>query len=837
MTFPHGALPAGDVRSAEWDGRSLRVRLESGGILDVCAWAPDLVRVEVSPPGVPPNVGWAIARPQAEWPRDFPVEFQEQADALWVRTPALAVRVARRGAALRVQAPGHPDPIAEDVPEGGLALRGEGVWMAKRLRSGERIFGLGEKTGWMDRRGRRLVMWNTDVLPHLPDTDPLYQSIPFLLVESGGRFYGLFVHNTHRTVFDLGHSHADRLVVGAQGGRLEYFVLTGPDLQQVVSRYTELTGRMPLPPLWALGFHQSRWGYRTAAEVREVAAQLRRREIPCDAIYLDIDYMDEYRVFTWDPRRFPDPEGLLGELAGQGFRVVAIVDPGVKVEAGYPVYEEGLREGYFCTTPDGEPFRGQVWPGQTVWPDFARAEVRRWWVQLHEGLLKAGVSGIWCDMNEPANFRHPLPTGSLDPHVQHGPDADRPPEERRRLWHLEFHNLYGMLMSRCAYEAQLRVQPGRRPFVLSRAGFAGIQRWAAVWTGDNASWWEHLAMMVPQLLNLGLSGMALVGADVGGFSGDCTGELLVRWTQAAALTPFFRNHSAIHSRRQEVWQFGPEVEEICRRYIQLRYRLLPYLYALAQEASRTGAPMMRPLFWHYPEDEQAYRLQDEFMVGPHLLVAPVLQPSADHRAVYLPAGEWVHYFRAQRVVGPAWVVTEAPLDELPLWVRAGAALPMGPPVPHTGELGRRRERALWLVAPRLAGGERMVSELYEDDGQTLAYRDGHFAHRRVGCAWTRGQAPGAQPNLELALGPREGSFDPGRPWLDLVVERAGRPPASIEVDGRPADASRTRIEPLQHKDPPGEPGRSEWFYHADLDRLVVRIPETPSPLQVHIRWS
>lgn len=843
---PGTSHPVAPFESVSLDRRRLSLRNGAGTRLEVSAWAPDLVRVVYVPPSHPPaTIGWALARTEAQWPADFKLSIAESPDGWTLSTPQLTVRVARSTGAVAIDAKGHPAPIAEDDPERPVAEDGR-LRALKCLSPDAMCLALGEKTGWLDRRGRILEMWNTDVLPHLPDTDPLYQSIPFLIVYEKGRAWGLFLHNTHRTAFDLGATDPRRLELIVDGGRLDYFVMAGPTLEQVVQRFTELTGRMPLPPRWALGFQQSRWGYESADDVREVAEQLRRRQIPCDVIYLDIDYMDGYRVFTWHPDRFADPAGLMRELREKGFRAVTIVDPGVKIDADYRVYREGLQKGFFCRRPDGRPFEGAVWPGPTMWPDFTRAEVRRWWGQWHRVLLDAGVSGIWNDMNEPASFRHPLPTGTLDPDVVHGPDEERPPEERRELRHAEAHNVYGLLMSKAAYEAQLALRPGIRPFVLSRAGFAGIQRYAAVWTGDNSSWWEHLAMMVPELLNMGLSGVAFAGADIGGFTGQATGELVARWTQAGAFTPFFRNHSAKSTRPQEVWRFGEAVEAICRRYIEWRYRMLPYLYVLFWEAASQGTPVMRPLFWHFPGDPDAERVQDQWLLGPHLLVAPVTQPAARHRLVYVPQGEWVHLWRPLRILGPAHAAVEAPLEEMPVFVRAGSPVPLGPVAPHTGELARDGRLSVWMAAPSsvsLARGDvGSWTWLYEDDGETLSYQDGAFARRRLDAVWSA--APG-RVALRLELSAREGSFKPLRTWLEFVVDRLERgAPSSVHWHKAPVTRSHEVWQPVfEGKANPDQAlsgpwsQAPAWCFDERVGRLIVRVPESAESGRLEVEWA
>ena len=831
MVFPSDVTALEGPARFHWDGQDLQAHLPGGFTLSVQPWSAQVVRVVLTPPGARPTVDWALAAGRDGFDRPAPGHVEEDASGAWLRLAGgLEVYASRHPPALRFQADGHPKPLAADDPQQPVGVRGRSLWLAKELPPQARCLGLGEKVGWLDRRGRRWLFWNRDVTPHLPDSDPLYVSIPLLLVEQQGCFYGLFFPNTHRQHLDLGATREDRLLWWADGGVLDYFLIAGPDLPRVVERYTRLTGRMPLPPRWALGFHQSRWGYRTAGEVEEVAGRFRELGVPCDALYLDIDYMDGYRVFTWHPARFPDPAGLVERLHRQGFRVVTIVDPGVKAEPGYRVYEEGRLRDAFCRDRNGEEFRGRVWPGTTVWPDFARAEVRRWWADQHQALLAAGVDGIWNDMNEPANFLEGTVTGTLERTVVHGPDAERPPDQRRPAEHDEVHNVYGLLMSQAAFEAQLRLRPGRRPFVLTRSGFAGIQRYAAVWTGDNSSWWEHLAMSIPQLLNLGLSGVPLVGADVGGFSGDCSPELLVRWTQLGAFVPLFRNHSSRESRRQEVWQFGPQALEVCRAFVQLRYRLLPYLYSLVREAACTGAPPMRPLFWHYPQDPTAYRVQDAFLLGPYLLVAPVLQPQAAFRAVYLPDGEWVHWFRGEPAWGPGPAVVPTPLEEMPLFQRAGSPIPMGPAAQHTAQLAGDGRLAVRVALPRRRWEGEFSLELYEDDGESLAYTEGEFALRRL---TVRLEGPG---RLLVEAGPRHGRFRPARGAWDLVLEGAPGSPSGVWWQGQAVAPARQGLAVLDEA-LRTEAASPAWYHDGERARVVVRLPETPESVQLRVEWA
>lgn len=697
------------------------VRVWAGGAeVVVQVLAEDLARVRLIPPGVRRRLASPAVIKQDWAPPE--VTLGEDEEAVELTTPALRVRLDK--ASLRVTFR-RPDGtlINRDHPSAGMGWRGSSVFCRKELLPGEHFYGLGEKMGALDKRGRVWTLWNTDVCPHLPSTDPLYVSIPLLIGLRNGQAHGLFFDNTFRSRFDLGRRSGRWYTYEADGGELDYYFFAGPGLKDILRRYTELTGRTPLPPLWALGYHQCRYSYYPQAEVERVAAEFRRRDIPCDALYLDIHHMDGYRVFTFDPRRFPDPAGLARRLAEQGFKLVSIVDPGVKADPEYRIYREGTERGYWVRGPQGEPVVRRVWPGKAVFPDFLREEVRRWWAGCHEVLFDAGIAGVWNDMNEPASFG--VPSRTLPLNARHG-------EPDEVLDHSEVHNAYANFMAEATRAAFAAGRPGERPFVITRAGYAGIQRHAAVWTGDNSSWWEHLLQSIPMLLNLGLSGVPLVGADVGGFLDEADGELVARWTQLGACTPLFRNHSALDSRRQEPFAFGPDIEAICRKYIKLRYRLLPYLYTLLYEAATEGFPPLRPLVLEFPGDERTHRLFDQFLLGPDLLVAPVYLPGAESRSVYFPEGAWADYWTGRIHAGGRAVTVEAPLDVLPLYLRRGAILPHGPAMNFTGE--RPPAVELLDVYPTERGSG--SSALYLDDGRTLDYQTGRCGFLRFAYADT-----------------------------------------------------------------------------------------------------
>jgi alpha-glucosidase len=551
----------------------------------------------------------------------------------------------------------------------------------KRLAPDERLYGLGDKTFPLDRRGHVYELWNTDSPNYVPGkTDPLYKAIPLVFGVSAKAAWCVYVESTARLVFDC---RGDELrVLGP--GRPNVHELRGRSFTEVFSRASELVGRTPLPPFWALGYHQSRWSYASAQEVRAVVREFRRRRIPLDVLHLDIDYMDGYRVFTWDRDRFPDPAGLIRDL---GVRVVMIVDPGVKAEPGYRVHDELVERGFACLDPHGNPWVGKVWPGECVFPDFTNPAARRWWGDLHRELVEAGVDGIWNDMNEPsAGF-----PGTMPDDVRHAGGT-----------HAEVHNAYGHLMAQATFEGLEQLRPGLRPFVLTRAGCAGTQRFAATWTGDNRSTWTHLRLAVRMCLGLGLSGFPFCGSDVGGFSGRCEPELYARWIQLGAFTPFFRTHYAgnLAPERQEPWSFGPEVEAVARAAIELRHQLMPYTYTAFWRHTQTGLPVMRALALGWQDESAALSCENQFLWGDSLLVAPVLHKGARRRRVYLPAGTWYDFWTSARLDGPRTIVADAPLDRIPLFVRAGSVIPLA-----GGEL-------------RVFPGEG-TSWLYEDDGETV----------------------------------------------------------------------------------------------------------------------
>lgn len=580
------------------------------------------------------------------------------------------------------------------------------VQVVKKMNGDECFYGLGDKTGFLDKRGYDYMMWNTDnPEPHVDSFKALYKSIPFFITLSGGHTYGIFFDTPYKSWFDMGKESDEYFWFGADEGNLDYYFMLGADMAEVLKLYTGLTGTCPLPQKWTLGYQQSRWGYVTWNDVREIAGNMRKYDIPCDVIHLDIDYMQNYKVFTWNNDRYEhDPKNCVKQLKDDGFKVVTIIDPGVKVEKDYPVYEAGVANDYFAKDANGEVYVNAVWPGDAVFPDFGKTKVRQWWGENQKFLLDMGVRGVWNDMNEPASFNGPLPDDVVFS------ENDKP------VPHKKAHNVYGHQMAKATYEG-LKAYDGRRPFVITRACYAGTQKYSTVWTGDNQSLWAHLQMAIPQLCNLGLSGVTFAGTDIGGFGSDTTPELLTRWIQVGCFSPLFRNHSAGGTRHQEPWVFGDKVMDIYRKYVKLRYHFIPYYYDLFHEQEKTGMPVMRPLVLMYPQDLEVRDMNDEFMIGPNILVAPVVTQGTTKRLVYLPEGQWYDYWTKELHEGGQWLTKDAPLDVCPVYIKAGSMIPVMEDCQFVPE-----ETSETLQLEVYPGSGSWTH--YLDNGTDFAYREG-----------------------------------------------------------------------------------------------------------------
>jgi alpha-glucosidase len=660
---------------------------------------------------------------------------------------------------------------------------------------GERFYGLGLHTATqatgarhgLDMRGSVVDLRNTDAFDAAaggfrPDSPSLYESIPFYVGLRGKTAYGLFTDNTHRLRFDLASSDPSKVRATAAGGAIDQYLVAGPTMREVVRRYTLLTGRTPMPPPWALGFHQSRWEgpcdgtpaerpFCSAAQIVSLAQGFRERGIPADGLFLDIQHMNGFRSFTFDATRFPDPDAFLAQLGALGFHVSTIVDPGIKVDPAWDVYTSGLAGGHFLKAPGAsEPFQGEVWPGAASFPDFSAPKTRAWWSDLAGKLAARGVRGMWIDMNEPASFA----TGGV-------PDTLLADGDGRATTMAEVHNAYAYFEAKATHEGMKAARPTERPFVLSRAAFAGQQKWSAVWTGDAPSTWTTLDMTLPQLLHLGMSGIPFSGSDVGGYSGraESTADLFARWMALGAVSPFFRAHAEKDARRQEPWAFGTETLDATRALVSFRYELMPYLYSVFDESTRTGAPVLRPLVFELQDDESTYDVADEAMLGPSLLVAPIVSKDAQaSRAVVLPKGRWFD-FRSGAVFEGGQTITLAatpdplPKDALPMFAREGAIV-------ARAEVGANvaaaRGGALFLDA--FPGPTKSSFTLREDDGTTAATLS------RITFTTSRSDTA-----IRFEASAREGAFVAPHSQVVVRLRRVDHAVASVMLDGAPLPAS------------------------------------------------
>ena len=552
------------------------------------------------------------------------------------------------------------------------------VKMSKVSQDGESYFGLGDKPNHLNLKGKRFENWVTDSYAFGKETDPIYKAIPFYTGLHHGKAYGVFFDNTFRSFFDFAHERRNVTSFWAQGGEMNYYFIYGPKMEDVVINYTDLTGKPhQLPPLWALGYHQCKWSYYPESKVKEITKKFRDLKIPCDAIYLDIDYMEGFRCFTWNKEYFPDPKRMVKELSDNGFKTVAIIDPGIKVDKDYSIFQEGLKNDYFCKRADGAYMKGKVWPGECYFPDFTKPEVRDWWSGLFQELIEdIGIKGVWNDMNEPAVMEVPNKTFPND--VRHDYDGNS-------CSHRKAHNIYGMQMARATYHGLKKFTYPKRPFVITRSAYSGTQRYTSTWTGDNVATWEHLWIANVQAQRLAMSGFSFAGSDIGGFVEQPQGELFTRWIQLGVFHPFCRVHSSGDHGDQEPWAFDEDVTDTVRKFIELRYQLLPYLYTAFWNYFDQGTPILKSLVLYDQEDVHTHYRTDEFVFGDKILVCPIIEPNAKGRRMYFPRGNWYNYWTNEVIKGGKEMWVDADIDSMPIFVKEGAIIPKYPIQQYVGE--------------------------------------------------------------------------------------------------------------------------------------------------------
>jgi len=683
----------------------------------IITYSSSIFRIWISKNSKPIDFSYAVT---AE-PVQIGLKTDLDSEAFILNSGAVQTSIARQTLNIRFSNT-DGNTILEDVPDFGICWIGTEVNCYKKLRDDEKFIGLGEKTGDLNRRGKGYVNWNTDSYDYGIDDDPLYLSIPFYIGIHKNGIYGIFLDNSHKSYFNFGASNTRFSSFGAEDGDLNYYFIHGQNVAEIIKSYTDLTGRTPIPPRWSLGFLQCRFSYYPYKEVLNIARTFREKKIPADAIFLDIHYMDRYKTFSWDSDRFPHPEKLRTELKKHNYELVVILNPGIKIEKDYRPYEEGLESDVFLKYPDGSPAEAAVWPGICYFPDFTNPATRKWWGKQLSVYTKLKIAGFWNDMNEPASWGDSFPQNIIFDFEGHKGTTRKG------------RNLYGLLMARSTYENAKWLLKNKRPFNLTRAGFSGIQRHAAVWTGDNKAEDEHMLLGVRLINSLGISGVPFCGYDIGGFSGVTSAELFARWLSIGVFSPFCRVHKAVNKQDSEPWSYGERVEEICKNYIQLRYTLLPYLYSLLFETSQSGMPVCRSLAIDHPFDDRVFRpiFQNQYLFGPWMLICPV-KSSEQFVKVYLPKGKWYDFHNGYKVNGDREFIVEAPLEKLPVFIKAGSIIPTQSSVQNTKN---HNDGNLYLHIYH--GKNSYTFDYYDDDGETFNYEKGSYSLRSINYNGSKG---------------------------------------------------------------------------------------------------
>jgi len=738
----------------------------------VSVYRPDIFRIHITKEENFRNFSYAVIQE----PEIAKSAISEEAQSVTIETDSAHLVIDKNSFRINLTNL-EGETLVSDDPGLGAGFNGDHAAVYKTLQEGERFIGLGEKTGNLDKRGEGFTNWNTDAFGYGESTDPIYSTIPFYIGIHSGRVYGVFLDNSYKSHFNFGASNHRFSSFTAEGGDINYYLFSGKTVAEIIEAYTWLTGRMEMPPKWGIGYQQCRYSYYPEHEMTTVAKTFRDKKIPCDVLYHDIHYMKDYKLFTWDKERFPNPKSMISELKEDGFHITVIIDPGVKIEEGYETYHDGLEKDVFVKFPDGGLYSADVWPGTCHFPDFTRPDVREWWGKKFEELVDQGVEGFWNDMNEIAswgNFMPNLMEFDYDGHKTSSKEA---------------RNVYGTQMARATKEGVEKLAENKRTFTITRAAYSGFQRYGILWTGDNVSTDEHMMLGCRMVSGVGLSGVAFTGNDIAGFAGRTEVALFARWLSIAVFQPFLRAHTFVNTADAEPWAFGEEVEEISRNYINLRYRLLPYVYTYFREATLSGLPISRSLALDYTHDQNIYdhRFQNQFLFGPSILVAPV-ESDKQITKVYLPEGNWYDLHSGEQHEGGQIIYADCPIERLPLFVKAGAILPMQPLVQYTDE---QHDGTLTLHLYAGQSGDKF--ELYEDDGKSLDYRKGSSTSRLI-------EFNGSN---ELKISTPDGNYPSAFSKLEIVLH------GYEDVSGAEKVVDFSYFEPISQFDAFAEGGRVE----------------------------
>jgi len=770
-----GDLYPSKIVSYEHEGDSIFFNTDNKVILKVTILRDSLIRFRFTTKGYFSNdFSYAIDKTQLHG-YNF-LEVTEEETYFQIRTSKVKCKIQKADLRLSIYDLNDFLILEDELGfhwEESYEYGGNIVKMSKYAKDGECYYGLGDKATQMNLKGKRVENFATDQYAYQKDQEPLYKVVPFYIGLHNKQSYGIFFDNTFRTFFDFCQERRNVTSFWAEGGEMNYYFVYGPQMQDVVTTYTDLTGKPELPPLWVLGYHQCKWSYYPESKVKEITSKFRELQIPCDAIYLDIDYMDGFRCFTWNKNYFPDPKRMVSELAEDGFKTIVIIDPGIKIDKDYWVYKEALEKDYFCKRADGPYMKGKVWPGECNFPDYTNPVVREWWAGLFKELIAdIGVKGVWNDMNEPAVMEVPNKTFPMD--VRHIYDGNP-------CSHRKAHNIYGTQMARATYHGVKRFAYPKRPFVITRSAYAGAQRYTSSWTGDNVATWEHLWIANIQVQRLSISGMGFTGSDIGGFAEQPTGELYARWIQLGVFHPFCRTHSSGDHGNQEPWAFDEEVINITRKFVSLRYQLLPYLYTMFWQYIEEGVPMLKPLVYYDQDDTQTHYRNDEFIFGNQILVCPILEPNAVGRRMYIPRGEWYNYWTNELFMGGKEIWIDTKFDEIPVFVKAGAIIPKYPVQQYVGEL---EFDELTLDVYYKNGKEQ--SAVYEDAQDGYDYKKGRYSYLSL-------RNIGKEKELIIQLH-KEGKYI--TPYTKYKINLIGLPfkVAEIEIDNEKIEFDKINFE-------------------------------------------
>lgn len=697
---------AGNIKSVSRHGQEMDIRTQNA-FVRVTVYSANVIRVRMDLSPLPSDFSYAVVAS----PEKVSCILKENEQTIRLQTDSLVLIIGKKPLSFSFQTT-DGQVINEDEPGLGTSWVGEEVTAYRHMQEGERFIGLGEKTGNLDRTGNGYTNWNTDAYGYSTNQDPIYSSIPFYMGLHHQLNYGVFLDNSYQTDFNFGASNNRFSAFGARHGEMNYYFIWHSKMADIIKSYTWLTGRMPMPPLWSLGYQQNRYSYYPDTEVLRIAQTLREKKIPADGITLDIHYMDRYQLFTWDKKRFPNPKAMTSKLKSMGFETTVIVDPGIKIEPGAEAFERGLKADVYIKYSDGKNYAGAVWPGWCYFTDFTNPRGRDFWEKEVKFFSDYGVKGIWNDMNEIATWGQKMSSNIIFDW------------EGKKTTHLQAHNVYALLMAKSSYLGA-KAATNERPFNLTRAGYAGLQRYTAIWTGDNISADDHMLLGVRLVNSLGLSGVAYSGVDVGGFTGGPSQKLFARWMQVGAFTPYFRNHSAVNTKSAEPWTFGEEVTEISKNYVSLRYKLMPYLYSNFYEATQTGMPVARSLAIEHPFDKMIYstEYQNEFCFGPSLLVTPVESTRMIIKA-YLPKGQWYDFYNDKEMEGESENYIDLSLSKLPVFVKEGSIIPMQSLVQTTAQLPTDT-----LMIHLYKGTLANSFVYYEDDGRSFDYEKSVYYKR------------------------------------------------------------------------------------------------------------